>query len=459
MASHATPISSGTPPTLRERVFRAGHWTLFGYGASLALRVGSSLVMTRLLIPEMFGVMAVVTTVATVIWLLSDIGLNQSIIQSRRGSEPVFLDTAWAIQIIRGFVLWGIALLVSLALHSAAAAGILPGTSVYAYPGLPIILAVTSFSVIIQSFQSTKMASAYRTFDHKRLIQLELTTQVAGLVAMIALGLATRSIWALVAGSLVGALSRTILSHTWLSGHRNRFRMQAEAFWEIFAFGKWVFVSSAVFVLASNGDRLLLGGFVDAQLLGLYAIAALLVGALEGGTHNLFMTVSLPALSEIARNDPSRLRAVYSKMRVPADILLLFLTGLLFAAGQLVIDVLYDPRYAGAGDMLQILALSLFVARYNLAQQVYLALGRAHYQAIVNVVRLVALYGLVTPLLYYGGVHAAIWGIALHGLATLPFIYRLNARLGLNDWRLELMVLAALPVGYLCGASASLFMQ
>jgi O-antigen/teichoic acid export membrane protein len=139
-------------------------------------------------------------------------------------------------------------------------------------------------------------------------------------------------------------------------------------------------------------------------------------------------------------------------MRLPADLGLLFVAGGLFAAGEWLIDLLYDPRYAGAGEMLQVLALSLFVARYALAQQVYLALGMPRYLAVIQGVRMVSLFALVPALLYLGGLDAAIWAIALHGLATLPFIFRFNSRLGLNDLGLELKVLGALPAGYLCGA-------
>ena len=438
--------------TLKQRVLLAGHWTILGYVASQAIRLGSSLLMTRLLVPEMFGVMAVVVTVTTVIWMLSDIGLGQNIIQSRRGGEPAFLDTVWVVQILRGFVLWAIALLVALLLHGAALAGMLPRDSAYAYPGLPTVLAVASFSVVIQGFQSTRMATGFRTFEHKRLTQLDLASQITALAVMVAIGVATRSIWALVAGNMTGALARTVLSHTWLSGHRNRFRMEREALREVIGFGKWIFVSSAVYVLALHGDRLLLGGFVDAEVLGLYAIAVLLIGALDSGLQNLFFTVSLPALSEVARSNPARLREVYYRMRIPADLVLLFLAGALFAAGQAVIELLYDPRYAMAGGMLQVLALSLFMARYGLAQQAYLALGIPRYQAIINIVRMAALYGLVAPLLYFAGLRAALWGIALHGLATLPLFYYFNGRLGLNDVALELKLLGALPVGYLCGA-------
>lgn len=455
MACQVSAISSA-PLTLRQQVLRAGQWSFVGYGLSQAIRLGSSLVMTRLLAPEMFGVMAVVTMVAVILWLLSDMGVSQNIIQSRRGGDPAFLDTAWVVQIIRGCVLWLLALLLSVALHGANAGGMLPSQSVYSYPALPIIIAVSSFSVVIQSFQSTKMATAYRHFDQKRLVHIELVSQIAGLVVMVAIALAIRSIWALVAGGLVGTLARTVLSHTWMDGHPNRFRLEKNALRELIGFGKWVLVSSAVGVLAANGDRLLLGGFVDANLMGLYAIAALVIGAIESGVSRLFVTVSLPALSEIARSNPARLRQIYNEMRVPGDLLLLFLSGLLFAAGQMVVDALYDPRYATAGGMLQILGLSLFTARYGVAQQLYLAVGAPRYLAAINAVRIVSLYGLVPLLFHFAGMQGALWGIALHGLATLPLIYRFNARIGVVHLRHELTVLIALPVGYLCGASLSL---
>jgi len=414
--------------------------------------------MTRLLAPEMFGVMAIATMVTVILSLLSDIGVRQNIVQSRRGDDPAFLDTAWVVQIVRGVVLWLVALLLSIALHLANLGGMLPVKSVYASPVLPLVIAVSSLSAVISGFQSTRMATAHRGFDQKRLTQIELISQFAGVIVMIVMGVQSRSIWALVAGGLVASLATTALSHTWMHGHPNRFRWEKNALRELIDFGNWVFVSSAVYVLAINGDRLLLGGFVEAHVLGLYAIAVLIVKAIQSALSRFSSTVSLPALSEIARTDPSRLREVYYKLRLPADLLLLFMAGLLFAAGQLVIDLLYDPRYSAAGGMLQILALSLFAIRYDLAHQIYLAVGIPRYLAVINVVRFVSLYALVPPLYYLAGTQAVIWGIALHALATLPFVYHFNAKLGLNDIRREWMVLVALPVGFLCGSVLNLIL-
>lgn len=438
-------------PTLTQRAFRAGGWSFAGFGLGQAMRLGGNLVMTRLLAPEMFGVIAIATMVTVTLAMLSDIGLQQNIVQSPRGDDPAFLDTAWIVQIARGGALWLAALLLSGALYLANLRALLPPQSVYADPVLPAVIAASALSAVIAGFSSTKIASAYRHFRQQRVVQIEVLSQFTALTAMVVLGITTRSIWALVAGGLVATLTATVLSHLWMEGTPNRFRHEKKALGELISFGKWIFISSAVGILAINGDRILLGGYVDAHTLGLYAIAILIVASIEGLLGRLFATVSLPALSEVARTGPTRLRSAYYRMRTPADLLLLFLCGLLFAAGHLAIDLLYDPRYADAGGMLQILALTLFTARFGVAHQMYLALGIPRCLAIINTVRFAALFTLVPALWHYAGLQAAIWGIALHGLATLPFIFYFNAKLGLNDWRREFMVLAALPIGLLCG--------
>jgi len=437
--------------SLKQRILRAGGWTIAGYGANQAIRLGSNLVMTRLLVPEMFGVMAIATIVTAILGMMSDIGLHQNIVQSRRGDDPAFLDTAWVVQIIRGIFLWLAALLVSAGLYASNLAGLIPPSSVYASPILPLVIAVGSFSAVISGFQTTGVAKAHRKFEQKRLIQMELMGQLVGLTFMIAVGVATRSIWALVGGGLVASVTVVALGHGWLKQHQNRFQWEQSALRELIGFGKWIFISSTFSVLAVHGDRLLLGGYVDAGVLGMYAIAALILGAIEGALGRLFTAVSLPALSEVARSDPARLKEIYYRLRVPGDLVLMFAGGLLFATGQRVIDLLYDPRYAAAGGMLEVLALSFVAARFNVSYHIYLAVGKPLYLAAINISRCVSLFTVV-PLSYAaGGTPAAIWGIALCQLAMVPFVLGFNARLGLLDVRRELLVMVALPVGVASG--------
>ena len=91
--------------------------------------------MTRLLVPQMFGIVAIATLVQICLAMFSDLGLNlKNVIQSKRGSDPAFLNTIWVTQIIRGVVLWFLALIISLLLFIANRVGIIPANSVYADP-------------------------------------------------------------------------------------------------------------------------------------------------------------------------------------------------------------------------------------------------------------------------------------------------------------------------------------
>src|ERR1017187_5882027 len=99
--------------SLRQRVLNAGTWRLAGYAIGQTIRFGSNLLMTRLLVPEMFGVMAIASLFIAALAMFSDLGVKQSIIQSKRGADPTFLNTAWIIQILRGVVLWGAAVCIA----------------------------------------------------------------------------------------------------------------------------------------------------------------------------------------------------------------------------------------------------------------------------------------------------------------------------------------------------------
>jgi len=442
--------------SLRRRAISASAWNLGALVTSQAMRLGGNLVMARLLMPEMFGIMVIATTVAVVLCLLSDMGLRQNIIQSKRGNDPVFLNTAWTMQIFRGFVLFGVSLLVAGFAWYAQVINLSPAGSTYAAPELPLVLAVTGFSAVINGFQSTKLALAFRSFQQNKVVLTELAAQIVGLLVMLGIGYFTGSIWSLVAAGLVAAMVSTVLGHLWLEGPSNRLHWDSSALKELIAFGRWVLLSSAVGVLAAHGDRIWFGGSMSAVELGVYSIAVLILGAIQTGVHKLAEAVVLPAFSEAARSgDGGRLRVLYYRFRFVLDFVLLFACGLLLTISPLIIGLLYDERYAQAGNMLAILSLSFFTLRFVLAHQLWMALGLTKYQAMDNLIRAVSLWTLLPLLLAVGGTSYAIFGVALHALPTVVLIFYINRRLGFLDIKRELLVLPMLGVGALCGIGFS----
>jgi O-antigen/teichoic acid export membrane protein len=423
------------------------------HGASLVLRLGGSLIMTRLLVPEMFGLMAIATIVIAITSMLSDIGLRQAIIQSSRGDSRTLHDTAWTLQIIRGSVIWLICVGVALTLHLAGVAGKLPEGSAFAAADLPMVIAVVALSAVIQGFQSTKVITANRRLDLKQLTYIEILSQFVGLLVMVALAWVTRSIWAIVTGLLSTAALTVMLGHLWLPGNRNRLLWDRPAVRELFDYGRWVLLSSGLAVLSINGDRLLLGVWVDATTLGLYALALNFVLMFEDATSRLFGSVAMPALSEIARESPERFRSQYFRLRLPFDAGLLGAAGLMFAAGSALIELLYDSRYAQAGLILTVISFGIIFARIGMNVSVFLALGVPKNLAYINVTRVISMFVLVPLAHHFFGFQGALWAIAFHRLPVLPVVFWLNRPHKLNNFTFELLVLLFWPGGYLLGLS------
>ncbi len=156
-------VSTGSAPlSFRARILKASGWTLFGHAGTQFLRLVSNLIMTRLLLPQMFGIVALANVLLTALQLISDIGLSQGVIQSRRGANPTYLNTAWTAQILRGGLIWIAALLIAAGLKVADVFHIFPLGTTYAEPQLPALVAGISFNALLTGLVSTRVASANR---------------------------------------------------------------------------------------------------------------------------------------------------------------------------------------------------------------------------------------------------------------------------------------------------------
>jgi O-antigen/teichoic acid export membrane protein len=418
---------------------------------SQVIRLASNLILTRLLVPEMFGLMTLANLLLVGVWLFSDLGLKQSVVQSSRGHEPTFLNTAWVVQIIRGIVMWLMSLLVALGVYIMGLYQLWTPGSVYAEPLLPTIIAIIGTVFLISGFESTKLATASREMLLKRVTIIELGTQVLGIVFMVVWAWIDRSIWALVFHPLITVTCKLILSHTALPGEKNRFEWDSKAFHEIFHFGKWIFISSILGFLSLNGDRIILGDLIDAKTLGLYSIAYLLFSSIQEVMFKVTDNVAFPVLSEIARDRPDELKKTYYRFRKPLDIITLLSLGLLFAAGDLIIIFLYDDRYLPAGHMLQVLSIGLFISRYNIDKDFFMAIGKPKLMMPVLIINILVLYVLLPIIFKEYGIDGSIWAIGAAGFVALPLISYLRIKHNLFDLYRELIYIPLILLGYFVG--------
>ena len=433
-----------TPPrrvSFRQRILSAALWSLAGSGLGQVIRFATNLLLTRLLVPNTFGVMAIATIIMIGLQLFSDLGLKQSIVQSARGDRPEFLNTAWAVQILRGFLLSALGLTAALLVFAANRFGFAPHGSVYADIRLPYVIAALSSTAMISGFGSTKLYEAGRNLVMARVTLIDLGTQLTNVVCILTWMFFDRTIWALVAGSIFSTLVNAILTHAWLPGTANSWRWDRPSLREIVGFGKWIFFSSILGFMVGNGDRLLLGGLIDSNSLGVYVIAFGMFSAAEQLLSRIITTVTFPALSEIVRERPAELKNTYYRMHSVVATVAYFCSGVLILAGHALIEVLYDARYLQAGWMLQILAIALLTVPFQVSVQCFLAMGMPHVLSSTTAVRLASLLVSVPIGFFLLGLPGSLWGIVLSYFSNLPLLIYYRSKFDLFDTHRELLPL------------------
>jgi O-antigen/teichoic acid export membrane protein len=349
------------------------------YAASSALRLASNLVLARMLFPDAFGLMALVTVVMTGLQMLSDVGTNLSIAHHARGDDPRFLDTAYSINVARGVILW-----------LAACALAYPISRFYDAPQLVQLLPVAALGILATGFTPTRVETAARHLKLVRLTVLDLASNVIGVVAMITLALLTGSVWALVCGQLVGNGSRLVLMMTLMPGRKSRFAWDRTAASDLVGYGKWIFLSTLCAFLLIQGDKLILGAFLSLTEMGLYNIGFFLASFPVLMALAVTGKVMIPLFRERPEPGPAldqHMRKL-RRMRMGLTGGVLGLLGLMAVFGVAIVEFLYPDAYHPAGPIVVLVACVQMIAALGITHDIpALAAGDSRGQFFVMALR------------------------------------------------------------------------
>jgi O-antigen/teichoic acid export membrane protein len=442
--------------TLKQRALNSSNWVIVSYVFSQGFRLGGNLILTRLLVPEMFGVMAIVSVLLVGIAMFSDLGIFQYIIQSKHSNKQSYVNTAWTIQILRGGLITLVLLGIAEAFYLLQSFKIFADTSVYSVPELPLIIAVMSITALIAGFNSINLALLNKDLRLKEIGLIDVFSQLIGLICMIFLAYLLENIWALVIGTILSSFVKMLMSHLPSFGERNKISWDTRAVKDIFNFGKWIFGASIFTFFAGQGDRLILGGLLTPEELGIYTIAFFLATAFRNIVHKVMSSVFYPVLSEVVRTRPTELQTIYYKIRSRVDIVVMIVVGFLASSGHLFIELLYDDRYIDAGWMLESLSLATIFVGITMAGTCVLALGNSRVIMKLTATSSVALFVTVPIAHIFFGIEGAVFAIALNSIVELPLLFLIMKKYKLLDWKKEIRFF---PLFFLCYATGYLSLQ
>jgi O-antigen/teichoic acid export membrane protein len=445
---HAVEVALKQEPekeetNLHKRMYRGSIFELGGYGAQQILRLANNLILTRLLYPAAFGLVSVVSVITTGLVLFSDLAISPCVIQSKRGDDPAFLNTAFTIQAIRG---------VALTLVMIAVAK--PAAWFYHEPQLFPLVCFGSLQLLIGGLHSTSVFTLRRWLRLGWINALELGQSVVGITLMILLARHGAGVWALIVGTVLGTVMWATASHFLPVPYRNRFQWDKEAVKEIRTFGRWVMGSSTASFLSTQADRILMGRLLSVAWLGVYAVALTLSEAASSICGRLVSGVMFPVLGQAGRETDGKVADVYYRLRLKLDLLSMTGSGLLAGMGGWFVHVLWDQRYTDAAWILRILCFRVGLALIITPGETCLyALGHTRNVFQRSVTRLIGAIVLMPLGWKLGGVKGLVWGVVATELSTVIAIWPKLLELRILRLRREALSVAMFAAAFAIGAA------
>jgi len=285
---------------MKQRAIRGGMITSASQVVLFVLRLASIMVLARLLIPEHFGLIGMVTALTVFIERFEDLGLGDAVVQRKELTHEQVSTLFW----LNIGICFFIAIVV--AVFAKAVAWFYNDQRLI---WITVALA-SNFVFSGLSIQHQALIRRRMRFDHFALIKI-ISTAVSLGVAVI-LAWQGFGYWALVWKEIVRSLLVTVLAWSFCPW-RPSLPVRNAGVKSMLKFGGNLTGYNILYYLSNNVDSILLGKFFGAVPVGLYSRARQLTAIPVTPLLDPMQYVSLPALSAL-QNDPVKYSNYFEKM-------------------------------------------------------------------------------------------------------------------------------------------------
>lgn len=398
--------------SLTQRTVRGGVWVFALNLSSRGLRLISTIILARLLLPSDFGLVGIALIAISALELFTRTGFDAALIQ-KKGAATEYLDTTWLVSAIRGMVLavilFSLSPIIARFFENAEAAPILR------------VMAITTALVGFRNIGVMYFRKELR-FEKQFIFNLGIT--LTTISVSIPLAFLLRSVWAIIYGALAGSLMELILSYV-LHPYRPKFKFDSGKAKELFSFGKWILGSGVLVFLVTQGDDIFVGKLLGVTLLGLYQIAYRISNLPATEITHVISRVTFPAFSKLQDNK-AKLREGYLKVLQLTSFILFPLAGGIFILAPDFTQIFLGSKWMPMVPAMQVLAFAGLVRAVGVTTgPVFLATGKPEVDTRWQIIRLLVLAALIYPL----AIRWEILGVSLAVLLsilvpTLGFSFR-----------------------------------
>ena len=431
---------------LRRLAAQGAGVTVFSGALGLGIQLIATIVLARLLTPEDFGLVAMITTFSLLLVSFGLNGFTEAVIQRKEIDHGLASNLFW-INVSGGLLL---------AIVFAAA-----GSSMARFYHNPLVARIAigmSPTILISSVSVMHLALLKRAMRYPVISANEILARIASIAVSIFLGWAGWGYWALVAGAIAQPLATSVGAWglcRWFPGLPRRVAGTAD----MVRFAMNVYGRFSVNYFARNMDNLLVGWRFDAQSLGFYKKAYDLFALPTSQLVSPLTAVAVSAISRLNRDGIQFRRYLLSVLAIMAfggmglgaDLTLI---------GKDVIRLLLGPQWAPAGRIFTFFGPGIgIMLLYNTNGWVHLSIGRADRSFRWSVIEFVS-----TGLMFILGTHWGPVGIAVawtssFWILTIPAFWYAGRPIHLGIAPVVAAVWRFVLASLLAGSAAAVIMQ
>ena len=284
---------------LKARSIRGGTARIGALGANFVIRLGSMMVLARLLEPVDFGMIGMVTAFTGILSLFRDFGLSSATIQRAIITEEQTSTLFW-INAVVGVILTAVAVL---------AAPLV--AAFYREPRLAAVTCAVAVGFLFSGVSAQHSALLQRQMRFTSLATIEIISWLVSTGIAIVAAKAGYDYWSLVALAIslpaVSAVGLWLVA-AWIPGWPRR-RCGVRS---MVRFGGTLTLNGLAAYVGSNIDKVLLGRFWGAHAIGIYGRAYQLARVPTESLNWVVGEVAFSALSRLQDN-PARLKRYFLK--------------------------------------------------------------------------------------------------------------------------------------------------
>jgi PST family polysaccharide transporter len=401
-----TEASARSTDNLGHQASRGVLVTMGGTWSKTILQAVSTVVLSRLLDPSDFGLIAMIMAVVGIADLVRDFGMTGAIIQAKKLNDRTWSSVLW---LSAGIGVIGTALI-------AVAAPLI--ATVYDEQRLVLLSIAVAPTLLINGLAMPLQAKVQRDLKFGVLARIDVLSMALGVGSSIAAALAGWGVWSLVVFTGVASVYRLIALWSAARPHWGRPHVDREVL-PLLTTGGSIFGVQLLNYLARNVDNVVIGRELGSDVLGQYSRAYALFMLPLQQLNGPLGRVALPVLSRLQEDGPRYRRYIRASLMVIAYLTLPTFAIAAALAHPLVL-LLLGPQWDATASIFALLTIAgVAQAIGNVQGWIYISLGRAHRQLIYYIVSRPIIIASFFVGLWWNGVDGLALAYGLVSLAVL----------------------------------------